>query len=134
MLLLLLLMFKNLNAQFVGVTMGEVLEGENDEERCEDLGSLQIECAKQGLIEISNCLTKFVKTPRTWDGCQAECQKYQDSENPCLFYVFESMGGDFTCSLLLSHKRQRVHYCTRKPTVKNQYRSGKCKSRVRVEW
>ena len=85
-----MLMFKDINVQFVGVARDGVSMGESDKEPCQDLGTLQIECAKQG-EGTPNCITKFEDTHRTWDSCETECQKYQDLESPCVFYVFEPL-------------------------------------------
>ena len=85
MLLILMLMLQEMNMQFVGVARDNASKEESDyTEPCHDLGAIQVECTERG----DNCIQQLEMSHRTLTSCRTECQSYQDSDSPCVFFVF----------------------------------------------
>ena len=86
MMLLLMLMLQGGNLQFVGVARENVSKEESDyTEPCHDLGRIQVECtAHQNCIQRKQ-LENYIST---LERCRTECQRYQDLDSPCVFFVF----------------------------------------------
>ena len=71
--------------QLVGVARDKVPKEESDyTEPCHDLGAIQVECTDRG----ENCIKQLEMLHRTLNTCRTECQSYQDSDSPCVFFVF----------------------------------------------
>ena len=70
--------------QLVGVVRDKVPKEESDTEPCHDLGAIQVECTDRG----HNCIKQLEMSHRTLISCRTECQRYQDSDSPCVFFVF----------------------------------------------
>ena len=84
MLLLLMIMLQGGNMQLVGVARDNVSKDESDyTEPCHDLGCIQVECTAH-----HNCIQLLENSIRTLPNCRRECQKDQDSDSPCVFFVF----------------------------------------------